>query len=260
MAALVQHGLCKMCGARPSSAKSHIYPRALYADLPADPQDQVLLIPADPNQRAQRRPSGVWDNSILCHDCERRFQRYDHHLVEALRRDVVPSGRWDSPDVKELPEASARELKLAVMHICWRAHHSVQDGFASFSIGPRVDALRSLLLADDDGGRDVFPVLLCRQNPDPDDLHGWHASPVTLRWRAPERPRAAWFQIMNWRLMITPSKAPVRKGWERVMLAPGQPVPVVTTGQPFLESHEAREAAKLFGRRAAAGVDAKLMQ
>lgn len=74
---------CRMCGRRCESfAHSHIIPRAF---TPKDDNGSKSTVTVGGDGLTKRHPAGIWDEEILCPDCESRLGKYDQYAVNVFR-------------------------------------------------------------------------------------------------------------------------------------------------------------------------------
>lgn len=176
----------------------------------------------------QQRQSGPVDRTILCHDCEARFQVIDKRAVESLRIETVP---WLPNGVHKLPGADARSIKLYFMHVLWRSHASALPEMVGIDLSEvgRASRLRNLLFADDPGGPGDFAVNLARFDRDPDGLDGVIAVPTRIQW-APNRASAYSLHIGRWWVTVTVAAGGPPFPFRTFTVEPGNEVPVIVGG------------------------------
>jgi hypothetical protein len=75
-------GLCKMCSGERALAKAHIVPKAFYNMLPEEP---LMLFSGKKDHRPKRIPTGIYDENLLCKDCEEQFSHLDNEAVRILK-------------------------------------------------------------------------------------------------------------------------------------------------------------------------------
>ena len=182
--------------------------------------------------------SGPWDPTILCHDCESRYQLIDKRATEAMRIEPVPG----LPNgLSLLPGADAATLKLYFMHLLWRAHESKLPDMVGTDLREvgRTRRLRQLLLAGDPGGPKDFAVHLCQFQKDPQGLDGIIRAPERSAWKA---NRASSYEIVlgRWLAIITVGAGGPPAEFRDYALVPGKPVPVAV-GMAFAEAPFFRE-------------------
>ena len=239
-------GLCGLCRTMPAGAKAHIYPSKLLRRLIDKEFDELSVIPSDPREPEAVRRTGPWDRTILCHQCEKRYQRYDDHAIKVLAPDHLPPLPPGAASV--IANADASILKLFFMHVLWRAHASTLPELRCVDIGPRAERLRDLLIADDPGAPEEFGVGLQRFAPDPDDAHRILRVFDELAWG--NGARFVFTQIGPWIATVTTSPQGVPRELLPLHLRPGQPATAWSPVESYRESGFSREILKTIRERA----------
>lgn len=222
---------CSLCLARRSGAKSHIYPAAHIRDLDDGDPRGMVLVPADPEEHEKRCRTGVYDDSILCHECEARYQVHDTRLMNALRSEPVAPRFWINQLCTELPHVDGGALKLSILHVLWRAHASRIEPLDQVQLQPvEAGQLRSLLIAEDSGSPDRFATLAFRCEADPRFGEGMGAYPLRLSWSDSGYGFAMHLGLWLFYVLCTPPP----RGVSNLMpfaLQRGQPVHVFGAGR-----------------------------
>jgi hypothetical protein len=151
-------GNCKLCGQSGLMAKAHIVPRAFYdfsGGLPFRVFSETL-------QRGSKRlPDGIWDDDLLCRECELSLSDVDGYAQQKLKRwprrcDLIKdengfivrvgSHRAVGYTVKNI---DAHKMLLFFCFLIWRFMETTQQGFAvSASIEIRSKFKDALLQLD----------------------------------------------------------------------------------------------------------------
>lgn len=177
---------CGLCREREADADSHVFPKAMCRKLAPKGTGSLQMIPSDPTDPTEDRPTGPHDGRILCRSCESRHQRYDDHAAKVLTPvPIVYDPRAPLSAVlrgTDWEAADGPKLKLFFMHILWRAHQSTLPDFVATDLGERGEALRELLLGDDPGGDDDFALLLVWFPPDAMGMHQTAVVPHAGEW------------------------------------------------------------------------------
>jgi len=79
--------LCKLCGEKPASVASHIIPAAFFRELRNPGGVAPILVTRAPGHPPRRAPIGVYDEGILCDDCELQFQDVDDYGTNVLLKE-----------------------------------------------------------------------------------------------------------------------------------------------------------------------------
>jgi hypothetical protein len=74
---------CRLCGHNEKLIKAHIIPEAFFREARGEDKSPGLLFD-DPDIFPKKSPSGVYNQEILCDQCESRFQLVDDHGAQVL--------------------------------------------------------------------------------------------------------------------------------------------------------------------------------
>jgi hypothetical protein len=75
--------LCRMCSNDRKLIRAHVIPEAFFRVQRAD-GEPTFLITNTVGQYPKRAPIGVYDEGILCGDCENSFQAIDDYGIKVL--------------------------------------------------------------------------------------------------------------------------------------------------------------------------------
>lgn len=139
----IQMAVCCMCGVNRKLVKAHILPESLYPHRVAGTSN-LHLYSNLPEFYPKRCPIGIYDESILCDDCERLFNECDTYAAEILR--AKPEA-LDEPNFHfELRNFSYPLLKRFFVGVLWRATVSTQVFFQNVDVGEKHERrLREIL-------------------------------------------------------------------------------------------------------------------
>ena len=122
-------GVCKFCGVQGTFAKSHVVPRSFYmidSDVPH------MAVALGNVERPKKTRTGIWDEGILCRECEKKFAVWDGYAFDHLigkKKDfaVCRDGRGRPllngivPAAKYSRNADRGFLRKFAMSVLWRA-------------------------------------------------------------------------------------------------------------------------------------------
>jgi len=157
-------GTCKLCNRHKELVKAHVIPRSFM--LKAKGQSKQLLeVRRNDAKEVLFWQNGIWDDQILCRDCEDGFTSWDDYGCRILR---TPPGKNIAPETD--PEVRAfiidnidyRRLKLFVLSVLWRSSVSSKPFFTRVKLGQYQSMIADMLLNQDAGSHDQFPVVLAR--------------------------------------------------------------------------------------------------
>src|SRR5689334_16282683 len=147
---------CKMRGCDGPLIKAHILPASMYPHRVAGTSDTKIYSKAE-DAFPRRSPVGVWDKTILCHECETLFQKCDDYAQQILR--ARPKG--ETPRLFSLQNFDYALLKRFFLGLLWRASVSRQEMFSRVNVGPKHEKrLRALILSNDPGEPEEYAVWL----------------------------------------------------------------------------------------------------
>ncbi len=136
---------CLLCGHdNVPSAKSHIYPRGFYSFHDGK---QKLVIRGDGT--GHWNPNGIYDDSIVCRDCEQKHFSVDNYAILILKqldngiRTVI-----DGHTAFVFPEINRRLLRKFFASFLWRCHVSKNEFVKHICIGDYEQRIREDLLKD----------------------------------------------------------------------------------------------------------------
>jgi hypothetical protein len=89
----MKEGFCKLCGQQEQLVKSHSIPRRFFKEIKGESQHAVFY---DSSITAKREATyvqaGVYDDDLLCENCERKFSEWDRY-----GGDILESPSLDRP-------------------------------------------------------------------------------------------------------------------------------------------------------------------
>lgn len=121
--------ICRLCGASSGFVKSHIIPEAFFRVL-RNGKEAPLIISGVAGQVPKTSRIGVYDQEILCGNCEEKFLQWDTYGIDVLLN------RFDhffNPILKdekivgyEAPHIDKVKLLDFLTSVMWRASVSSQ--------------------------------------------------------------------------------------------------------------------------------------
>jgi hypothetical protein len=239
-------GTCKLCSQVKELVRAHIIPRSF--SLGAKGQSKQLLEARQHDTKdVQLWQNGVWDDEILCEDCEGRFGSWDDYGFQVLGNppgnDVLPRNGSEM-QAFVIKDVDYSRLKLFVLGVLWRASASSQPFFGRIQLGKHEPRIADMIRSQDAGPYDEFPVVLAR-------LVGqrWpNATYAPYRQRTPEGLNFNILFLPSIKIMVKVDRRLLPPTLEPVVLKP-QPENVVWPMR--LHSNEVRtlgESAEIFRR------------
>lgn len=239
-------GTCRLCGQFKELVQAHIIPRS-FALRAKGESKQLYEVRRNDCKEVYHWQNGVWDTEILCQECEKEFQAWDHYGFEMLGippgNDTMPKNyaEWQAFELRDIDYS---RLKLFVLSMLWRASVSSQPFFSKIELGKHEPMITDMLRARNPGDYDVFAVVLAR-------LIGLSCPTATF---APYRQRTP--EGVNFNILFLPSiKIMVKVDRRQVpqLLAPfvlrAEPINFVVPLRPHRNEVESlRESAEAFRR------------
>lgn len=222
---------CRLCQQDRKLIEAHVIPKSFHRIDPAEKKPSRLVTNV-PGRFAQNVPKGIYDRSIVCEECERRFSPWDDYAAELFLQ------RWSEFQTIEhegaaigyqLSEYDYTKLKLFFLSVMWRAAVSCHPMFYCVSLGPHEETLRDLILAGDPGDTQTFAVVL--QAFDTTDVG--LLNPDSTRLENVRFYRMYVGHVLAW---IKASNQPAPAAFTDLVLAPGQPL--LLSAKNFLKSKE----------------------
>jgi hypothetical protein len=153
---------CKLCKRDKKLVKAHVIPKSFFE---IDPIDPLRLVSNTDGTFPKRAPSGIYDTTLVCDNCERLFSPFDDYAQQILLADREAARAilheneliayiYDSYDYVK--------LKLFFMSLLWRASQSSHKFFRRIDLGPHEPLLKKALIDADPGDPDFYAVILAR--------------------------------------------------------------------------------------------------
>jgi len=239
-------GTCSLCNQVKNLVIAHIIPRSF--SLRAKGQSKQLFEAREHDTKdVQYWQNGVRDDSILCENCETKFQSGDDYGFQVLGsppgNDALPR---DESEVQEfvIKNIDYGLLKLFVLGVLWRASVSNQPFFARIQLGKYESMIANMIRNQNPGKFDEFPVVLVR-------LVGQPLRNVTYApyWR--RSPEGVNFNILFLpliKILVKVDRRPLPQMFEPVVLRPQLENLVMPMPLHSDEILTVRESAEIFRR------------
>ncbi len=156
--------VCKFCNNERSLIKAHVIPAGFFRRLRSGNQAPTMLT-NQPGEFPKKSPVGVYDNTILCRNCEGQFGDWDDY-TQKLLQDEPWNGRKLFSDLQligyEVPTFDYTKLKLFFISLLWRASASSHPFYGRVSLGPYEQKAKSMIERQDPGSPEEFSVFLTK--------------------------------------------------------------------------------------------------
>ena len=137
---------CRYCGNDRTLIDAHIIPRGFYPS-PTE-EGTPRLISGNAGTWPKRSPTGVYDQVILCADCDGYLGSFDQHALDCLlntqaRTPIFRQGTKSHGF--RYNDADAAVVELFAASVAWRASVSSHEFFTSVILGPYEDRILTFL-------------------------------------------------------------------------------------------------------------------
>ena len=147
-------GICKMCGTAGKLCNSHIIPELCYLAA-YDNLHRTTKFQAEPNSKRLIQ-KGIREY-LLCQNCETHLSKIENDFKDYwYGRPALPL-QITTPEII-ISGFDYNVFKLFHLSILWRASVATSDAFNTVSLGPYEDKLRQMLLSEDPGRENQFPM------------------------------------------------------------------------------------------------------
>lgn len=156
---------CKLCQNERKLVKAHVIPRSFYKPMITGAMPPVMSS-TDPNFRRKKLRIGIYDQAIVCAECEDRFNPWDNYACKLLLSKATPRNYLVDERGNQVGFTVASydydKLKLFFMSLLWRMAASSQYFFSQAKLGPHEEVLRKMILNADPGDEDAYSSILCQ--------------------------------------------------------------------------------------------------
>ncbi len=170
---------CKLCKKYVPLIKAHIIPKFFFL--------QTNMFLSYKNNFTKKRPSGTYDQKILCEKCDGFLGKFDNYAKDILidKKSVIkkisvnPINPTQSSNFYELADET-KYIYLAkfFISILWRASISSHEDFEDFNLGSYEDTAKNFIISSSSESNNIFSVMLCYL---PDVLKPFHLLPTMIK-------------------------------------------------------------------------------
>ena len=180
MAKNAAFGICGLCLAEGQLVRSHIIPDFMYRPLKVK-EGKFHVFSDAPNRKPEIKQAGVWEH-LLCANCDNvRVQKFENYAARALFKGAGNTACQDGANLI-LEGLDYPNMKLFLHSILWRMGVSKNAMFANVRLGARhEERLRKMILNDDPGGEQDYPVTLAAPLFEQEHIGDWTLSPDCQR-------------------------------------------------------------------------------
>jgi hypothetical protein len=141
---------CKLCEKDRPLVDAHVVPKAFWA-IPQNGEEPPRLMSNTKGEWPKRIRRGIYDNTILCAQCDGLLGKLHQHAAETLLRSRTntitdPRGK---PLARQYLTADPLRITRFIASVAWRASISSHPVYHRVRLGPYEERVRQLLLRDD---------------------------------------------------------------------------------------------------------------
>jgi hypothetical protein len=155
---------CRLCGNDGKLVKAHVIPEAFFRRARRDDKNP-RLITDDPNRFPKRSPIGVYDQEILCEDCEPKFAQADDYGVQVLLNrfhELFRPVMYENRIVYQAEHINHDLLLRFLVATLWRASVSTHTFYKDISLGHLESLAKQTILNQKRPVPNQFSAILSR--------------------------------------------------------------------------------------------------
>ncbi|MGF1694455.1 hypothetical protein L4C54_02130 [Vibrio lamellibrachiae] len=155
---------CKGCGESKKLIKAHVIPESFFVSMKSSSKP-LRLITNTSGVYPKKSPIGVYDQNILCRQCEDKFQQIDDYGYRVLiGEEDKQTPQYDEAQLVgyRINKVDVSKLKLFFISILWRASISEQQFYSKVKLGSLEDKAQKLIWDGKSGELDDFSFVLAK--------------------------------------------------------------------------------------------------
>ena len=157
---------CKFCGSESALIKAHIIPAGFFRRIQQG-KETLELITNRAGEYTKKSPVGVYDQTIVCKECEAIWQEWDNYAQQLLAEEPLNGLARYHGNQKicyVVDNFEYRKLKLFFISMVWRASVSSHKFFSRISLGQFEDIAKQHIVNSDPGDSEDFSVVVSKFN------------------------------------------------------------------------------------------------
>ncbi len=160
---MANYGTCKYCGKEKELCKAHIVPKKFYLDYTTERYRSI-----DQDFNKEYAQSGIWDDTILCGDCDNKLNEYDKEGYKILLNALKTKEKTinDIPKAylfKEGEDFDYINLRFFFISLLWRASISSKAMYNKVNLGKFEDIALSILKNEKTDDEKYFQTIVFRE-------------------------------------------------------------------------------------------------
>jgi hypothetical protein len=158
-------GRCRKCGLQKTLVKAHAIPRSFFKKLRGADKHSIQ-VDFDAKRLMSFWQAGVYDDAILCHECEASFSdldRYGFEILGCLRLDKPILDERRRERAYRIEPCDTQRLKRFVLGVLWRASVSSAPFYEYCELGSAYEsAFLQRIFSSDPLPAEDFTTTICR--------------------------------------------------------------------------------------------------
>ncbi|MFC1818244.1 hypothetical protein ACFL0B_04000 [Thermodesulfobacteriota bacterium] len=156
--------ICHLCLEEKKLINAHIIPKSFF--IPLRSENIAPKIHSNTKgEYPQKTQTGIYDNSILCAECDGIIGVWDNYAQQLLLKDFTEKQAVYSGGNKaayKIDDFDYHKLKLFFISVLWRASISNHKFYNRVILGPYEEEARNMILANEPGPEDDFAVVVAK--------------------------------------------------------------------------------------------------
>ncbi|HRY52257.1 MAG TPA: hypothetical protein P5089_00180 [Candidatus Portnoybacteria bacterium] len=157
--------ICKFCLQDKKLVDAHIVPRCFFERQKGGELFLEVLC-TNKSIRKSRSYIGLYDNSLVCYECEQKFSKFDDYGCKLLLsnlddKNFILSSAGEKAGY-QINSFDYDKLKLFFLSVLWRASNSERKEFAKINVGSYNEKLKEMIINKNPGNQDEFSIFLTK--------------------------------------------------------------------------------------------------
>jgi len=140
--------VCRLCAQKKKLIKAHIIPKS-FLQLPTDVDKAAKILSTKQGYFPKRTLTGVYDQCILCKECDWQLGHFDEHAAKSLIQSKnVKNLKEEDVKIRLYNDADAGMIQKFILSLAWRASITSHEFFNRVRLGPYEEKVREVFLTD----------------------------------------------------------------------------------------------------------------
>jgi hypothetical protein len=220
---------CKLCGEQKKLIKAHIIPKQYYKRIiPKGAKPHLLKFEVDDIANESITQSGIYQDDLLCADCDNQIGQYDKYAYEVLARQIDEKKLQTYAKglhVYEIGEIRVELFRLFLVSLAWRSGIARDPMFKLVRLGVYEEKLKQILQGKKSELLDSITavIILFRPPKYPDIM--W--SPFCSKM---DGINLATFYLPPWKIWLKLDQRPFGHPFDKFALVAGKPAYAAVQG------------------------------